>query len=68
MFKDVIDTIIKELQNERNQEQINIVLEPVSYKFKTSFYVVVVLLILMVGNLIYSNVLLSEIIRFHNKV
>jgi len=63
MFKDIIETIAKELQNERNQEHLYTVIEPLSYRVKTSFWVVVVLLILMVGNLIYSNILLSEVVK-----
>jgi hypothetical protein len=67
MFKDIIETIVKELQNEKNQEHIYSVLEPLSYKIKTSFYIVIILLILMVANLVYSNILLSEIIRTNRK-
>lgn len=63
MFKDIIETISRELQNEKNQEHIYSVLEPVSYRIKTSFYIVIILLILMVANLVYSNILLTEIIK-----
>lgn len=67
MFKDIISTIVKELQNEQTQEHINEVLEPVSYRMKSAFYIVIVLLVLMVGNLIYSNILLSEMVRSSRK-
>jgi hypothetical protein len=67
MFKDIIETIAKELQNERNQGHIYSVLEPVSYRIKTSFYIVIILLILMVANLVYSNILLTEMIKGNKK-
>ncbi len=63
MFKDIIETIAKELQNEKNQEHLYSVFEPLSHRIKTSFYIVIILLILIVGNLIYSNILLSEIVK-----
>lgn len=68
MFKDIISTIVKELQNEQNQEHINEVLEPVTYRIKSSFYIVIILLVLMVGNLIYSNILLSEMTKSSRKL
>jgi len=67
MFKDIISTIVKELQNEQTQEHINEVIEPISYRMKSAFYIVVLLLILMVGNLVYSNILLSEIVKANRK-
>jgi hypothetical protein len=63
MLKDMIETMVKELQNEKNQEHINTIFEPVSYRLKTSFYIVIILLILMLANLVYSNILLTEIIK-----
>lgn len=66
MFKDIIETIGKEIQNERNQEQLYIIFEPLIYKFKTSFYIIIFILILVLTNLFYSNMLLTEIIKKHN--
>jgi hypothetical protein len=66
MFKDMIETIVKELQNEKTQEHIDSILGPVSYKIKTSFYIIVILLILMLANLVYSNILLTEMIKGKN--
>ncbi len=63
MLKDIVETIIRELQNEKNQEYIEFVFKPMSYKIKTSFYIIVIMLILIIGNLVYSNVLLFEIIK-----
>jgi hypothetical protein len=68
MFKDIIETIARELQNEKNQEQIYTVISPLSYRIKVSFYMVLILLVLMVGNLVYSNLLLSEMIRNNKKI
>ena len=67
MFKDIIETVVKELQNEKTQEHLYSVLEPLSYKIKTSFYIVIILLILIVSNLVYSNTLLSEMIKGYRK-
>jgi len=67
MFKDIIETISKELQNEKNQEHISSVIEPVSYRIKTSFYIITILLILIIANLVYSNILLTEIIKGSKK-
>jgi len=67
MFKDVLETIVNELQNEKNQEHLYSIIGPLSYRIKTSFYIVIILLILMVANLVYSNILLSEIIKSSKK-
>ena len=63
MIKDIIETVMKELQNEKTQEHINSVLGPVSYRIKSSFYLIIILLIIMIANLVYSNILLTEIIK-----
>jgi len=63
MIKDILENLIKELQNEKNQENLHSALEPFSLRIKLSFYLVVFLLILIICNLIYSNVLISEIIK-----
>jgi hypothetical protein len=68
MIKDLIETLVKELQNERNQEHLYTILEPLSYRIKTSFYIVIILLILMVANLVYSNILLSEMMKNSRKL
>lgn len=68
MLKDIILTIIKELQNEKNQEHIDNILRPVSYKLNTSFYIMVVLIILILVNLVYSNILLTEITKGYIKI
>lgn len=61
MFKDVIETVFKELQNEKNQEYLYAILDPFTYKIKISFYIVAVLLILIVSNLVYMNIVLSDL-------
>jgi len=67
MFKDIIETIVKELQNEKTRENFDkysdLFLGPLIYRLKISYYIIIFLLILMVANMIYSNILLSEIIR-----
>jgi len=63
MIKDILDNLIKELHNEKNQENLYAALEPFSYKLKMSYIFVIVLLVLMLGNLVYTNILLSEIIK-----
>lgn len=63
MFKDVFETLIKELRNEKNQEHIYSFIEPLSHRIRISFYIVIIILVLMVANLMYSNILLTEIIR-----
>ena len=68
MFKDIISTITKELQNEQNQEHVGIVLEPILYKMKSSYYIIVILMILIVANLVYSNILLSELVKGPKKI
>ncbi len=67
MLKDVIETIVKELQNEKNLEDLDMVVGPVLYRIKTSYYIIIILLILIVANLIYSNILLSEMIKLNRK-
>ncbi len=67
MFKDIIETIVKELQNEKNLEHLDIVISPVLYKMKTSYYIIIILLVLIVANLVYSNILLSEMIKNSKK-
>ncbi len=63
MFKDIIETVINELHNENNKKQVEYFIGPFINKLKTSYYIIIVLLVLIVGNLVYSNILLSEIIK-----
>lgn len=67
MLKDIVETIVRELHNEKNQEQLDSVIGPLSYRIKSSYYIIIILLILMVGNLVYSNILLSEVIKGYKK-
>jgi hypothetical protein len=67
MFKDIIETVVKELQNIKNQEYLDTVLGPVLYRIKSSYYIIIILLIAIVGNLVYSNILLSEMIKGYKK-
>jgi len=68
MIKDLFHNLIKEIQDEKNQEVLYLVLEPLTNKLKFSYYMIVFLLLLMVANLIYSNTLLSEIIKHSKQV
>ena len=63
MFKDIIETVIKELQNEKTQEHIDSVLGPFLYRIKSSFYLTIILLIIIIANLVYSNILLTEMTK-----
>ena len=53
MIKDILENLIKELQNEKNQENLHSALEPFSLRIKLSFYLVVFLLILIICHVIY---------------
>jgi hypothetical protein len=63
MIKDILENLIKEIQNEKNQASLYAAIEPFSYKIKTGYLLIVFLLGLIVINLIYSNTLLNEIIK-----
>jgi hypothetical protein len=67
MFKDIIETVVKELQNEKNLEHLDTIIGPLLYRIKSSYYIIIILLILVVGNLVYSNILLSEMIKGSKK-
>jgi hypothetical protein len=55
MIKDILENLIKEIRNEKNQKQLTFVLEPVYNKLKFSYYLIVVLLLLMLINLVYIS-------------
>jgi len=60
MIKDVLGTIIKEFQNE--QEHINEIIGPITYKLKIAFYVTIILVLGILINATYSNILLHNLI------
>lgn len=55
MIKDILENLIKEVRNEKNQKHLTFVLEPVYNKLKFSYYLIVVLLLLMLINLVYIS-------------
>lgn len=63
MLKDVLDSITKSIQDERTQEQLNIALGPITYRIKMFSTLLVIILIALVINFVYMNVLLYDIRR-----
>ena len=68
MIKDLLENLIKEIQNEKNQASLYAAIEPFTYKIKTGYFLIVFLLALMVINLIYSNMLLNEITKGSRRI
>jgi len=62
MIKDILENLINELHNEKNKEQLYTALEPFSYKLRMSWYLLIIILVVVVANLIYTNLLLSELV------
>jgi len=51
MIKDILDVFIKELQQEKNQENFSIAIEPYIYKIRIYFYFILFLLFIIAFNL-----------------
>jgi hypothetical protein len=64
MIKDIIENILRELQNEKNKDNFYSVLEPFANKLKFSYYIIIFFMIAIILNLMYSNMMLSEIIKY----
>lgn len=61
MLKDILSTITKEFQNEKNQEQMYGIAEPFLNKLKLLFYILFIISVVVIVNLVYTNILLSDI-------
>lgn len=59
MIKDILENITKELKNEKNQKQLNFVLEPVYNKVKFYYYTIVIILFMILMSLLYISVSIS---------
>ena len=51
MIKDLLDNFVKELQHEKNQENLSIAIEPYIYKIRIYFYIIFLMLFIMTINL-----------------
>lgn len=59
MIKDILENFVKEMKNEKNQRQLNFVLEPAYNKIKFYYYTVVIILFLILMSLLYISINLS---------
>ncbi len=55
MIKELFDNLILEIGNEKNQERLSYVVDPLYNKLKFSYYIIVVLLLLVTANLLYIS-------------
>lgn len=55
MIKELFDNLILEIGNEKNQERLSYVVEPLYNKMKFSYYIIVLLLLLVIANLLYIS-------------
>ncbi len=53
MIKEIFDSLIQEIGNERNQERLTYVVEPLYNKMKISYYIIILLMLLIIANLLY---------------
>lgn len=63
MFRDAFGTIIKEFQDETNQNHLQTILGPVSAKVKTAYFIILALMLIITGSMIYSNIVLYNIVK-----
>lgn len=63
MFRDAFGTIIKEFQDETNQNHLYTILGPVSNKIKTAYFIMLFMVFIIAGSVLYSNVLLYNIVN-----
>lgn len=60
MLKDILVKLVTEL---KDHEYVYEIIDPILYRIKTTFYIVVILLVLLVINMFYSNLLLYDLLK-----
>jgi tetrahydromethanopterin S-methyltransferase subunit G len=55
MLKDILENLLTEIKNEKNQEYVQYIFEPVYNKIKITYSIIVLLLLIIIINLIYVS-------------
>lgn len=63
MIRDILDQVIQEAKDNKNQEVMSSIFKPLTYKIKIAYTIILLLLIILIINVLYSNTLLREIIK-----